>query len=105
MIRTFAEAEQICGCLLGNLGAEVGGSSVLCREALAEAMHGVQSRFARAIERAQDQGTVRTDLSADQLGEFLWNAWEGGLIRMKIENSVAPLKKLSALLFDNFLQA
>jgi TetR/AcrR family transcriptional repressor of nem operon len=104
-IRCFDESDQACGCLVGNLGAEVGASSELCREALAESMHGVQQRFAAAIKRAQEQGTVRTDISADDLAEFLWNSWEGALIRMKIENSVQPLRKFCTLVLDNFLQA
>ena len=105
MIRCFDESDQACGCLVGNLGAELGASSELCREALAEAMHGIQGRFAQAIKRAQEQGTVRTDISADDLAEFLLNSWEGALIRMKIENSVQPLRKFCTLVFDNFLQA
>ncbi len=86
MIRSFDESDEACGCLVGNLGAEIGASSEPCREALAEAMQGVQQRFARTIKRAQDQGTVRSDISADDLAEFIWNSWEGALIRMKIEN-------------------
>ncbi len=105
MIRCFDESDQACGCLVGNLGAEVGASSELCREALAEAMHGIQQRFAQAISRAQEQGKVRTDISADDLAEFLLNSWEGALIRMKIENSVQPLRKFCTLVLDNFLQA
>ena len=104
MIRCFDESNQACGCLVGNLGAEVGARSELCREALAEAMHGVQGRSAQVIKRAQDQGTVRTDISADDLAEFIWNSWEGALIRMKIENSVQPLRKSCTLVFDNFLR-
>ncbi len=105
MIRSFDESDQACGCLVGNLGAELGASSELCREAMAEAMDGIQGRFAKVIERAQDQGKVRTDISADDLAEFLLNSWEGALIRMKIENSVGPLRKFCTLVFDNFLQA
>jgi TetR/AcrR family transcriptional repressor of nem operon len=104
IVRRFDESDQACGCLVGNLGAELGAGSELCREALAEAMHGVQGRFAQAIKRSQEQGTVRTDISADDLAEFLWNSWEGALIRMKIENSVQPLRKSCTLVLDNFFQ-
>jgi TetR/AcrR family transcriptional regulator, transcriptional repressor for nem operon len=105
MIRCFEESDQACGCLVGNLGAEVGASSELCREALAEAMHGAQHRFAEAIKRAQEQGTVRADILANDLADFIWNSWEGALIGMKIENSVEPLRKFCTMVFDNFLRA
>ena len=104
-IRCFGESDQACGCLVGNLGAEMGASSDLCREALSESMHNVQQRFAITIKRAQEQGTVRTDISADDLAEFVLNSWEGALIRMKIENSVGPLQKFCTLVLGKFLQA
>ena len=104
-IRRFDESDHACGCLLGNLGAEVGANSELCREALAKSMQDAQRRFAAAIKRAQEQGTVRKDISADDLAEFLWNSWEGALIRMKIENSVQPLRKFCVMVFDKFLPA
>ena len=94
-----------CGCLVGNLGAELGASSDLCRRALAESLDRIQERLAAAIVRAQEQGAVRTDLSAEELAEILWNGWEGALIRMKIENSLAPLQRFQELVLDKILKA
>lgn len=92
-----------CGCLAGNLGAELGDSSEVCRAALAEAMNNTQEHFRRAIKRAQEQGTVRADLEAGELAGFVLNAWQGALIRMKVEASVAPLRQFVSLVLDDFL--
>ncbi len=73
------------GCLIGNLGAELGDSSELCRQAMAEGLQGMQQRFARVIRRAQAQGTVRSDKTAEELASFLLNAYEGALLRMQID--------------------
>ncbi|MFQ5792360.1 MAG: TetR family transcriptional regulator C-terminal domain-containing protein [Acidobacteriota bacterium] len=92
------------GCLLGNLGAELGERSELCREAMAEGLKGMEERFSRALACAQEEGTVRNDIPARELATFLLNAYEGALLRMKIEGSVDPLRKLCSLVLDEFLR-
>ena len=97
---------QACptGCLVGNLAAELGGSMELPRQAMAEAMHGTRDALSSALSRAQQQGQIRTDLSAEDLADFLFNAWEGSLLRMKIEGSVEPLRSCVSFALDEFFQ-
>lgn len=92
------------GCLVGNLAAELGGSMELPRQAMAEAMHGTCDALSSALSRAQQQGQIRTDLSAEDLADFLFNAWEGSLLRMKIEGSVEPLRSCVSFALDEFFQ-
>ncbi len=93
-----------CGCLAGNLGAEIGGSSELCRSAIADAFNGTQERFRAVLEKAQAQGKVRNDLNAGDLAAFMLDAWEGALIRMKVDASVKPLRLFCSLVLDRFLK-
>ena len=102
---TEMHEERRLGCLVGNLGAELGGASESCRLAMAAALHGWRDRFAAALTRAQEDGTVRKDLPAEDLADFLIDAFEGALIRMKIENSTDPLKKFRSLVLDDFFKA
>ncbi len=90
------------GCLVGNLAAELGGSLETPRAAMAEAMHGTRDAIAGALERAQQQGTVRSDMPARELADFLFNAWEGSLLQMKVEGSVEPLRKCVSFILDEF---
>ena len=90
------------GCLVGNLAAELGGSLKTPREAMAAAIHSTRDGFAGALTRAQQQGTVRTDLPAPDLADFLFNAWEGSLLRMKVEGSVEPLRKCVSFALEEF---
>ncbi|MFL9960702.1 TetR family transcriptional regulator C-terminal domain-containing protein [Paraburkholderia sediminicola] len=53
----------------------------------------------------QNHGSVRNDLSADALADFVWNAWEGSLLRMKLEDLVEPLKACVQLMFDLFFNS
>ena len=91
------------GCLIGNLGAELGDSSELCRQVMSESLQIMQQRFARVLKKAQKQGTVRKDLTAAELADILVNAYEGALLRMKIEKSVEPLRQFTKLMLDDFL--
>jgi TetR/AcrR family transcriptional repressor of nem operon len=43
-------------------------------------------------------------MSADALADFFWNAWEGSLLRMKLEDSLEPLKACLHLIFDLFFK-
>ena len=96
------QCEVKAGCLLGNFAAEMSESSELCRLTLQEVVAGWRKRFASYLRKAQADGSVRTDLSAEQLTDFFWNAWEGALLRMKIERSTAPVRACVNLMFDHF---
>lgn len=91
------------GCLIGNLGAELGDSSELCRQAMSESLQLMQQRFFRVLQKAQKQGTVRNDITAEVLASILLNGYEGALLRMQIEKSVEPLQQFSKLMLDSFL--
>jgi TetR/AcrR family transcriptional repressor of nem operon len=92
------------GCLIGNLAGELAESSELCRGTLKSVMVTWCDRVAYHLERAQAQGTVRQDIKAAKLAQFCWDAWEGSLLRMKIENSTEPIRHCASLLFDVFLK-
>jgi TetR/AcrR family transcriptional repressor of nem operon len=90
------------GCLVGNFAGEVSDSSELCRQAMASVMQQWQTRLAALIKQAQVAGTVRADMPAEQLAGFFWDAWEGAVLRMKVEHSAQPLHDALTLMLDKF---
>lgn len=86
------------GCMLGNLGAELGSSSQLCQQAMLEGFQGMKQQFSRILQRGQSQGTIRNDIAVGELADFLVNAYEGALLRMQVEQSVHPIQQMSLLL-------
>jgi TetR/AcrR family transcriptional repressor of nem operon len=104
MIRSQEASPVKTGCLIGNLAGELAESSELCRGTLQSVTTDWCARVACHLERAQVQGTVRRDVEADELARFCWDAWEGSLLRMKIENSTEPIRHCVSLLFDVFLK-
>ena len=92
------------GCLIGNLGAELGDSSELCRQAMSEGLQLMQQQLVLVLTKAQKQGTVRQDITAEELASILLNGYEGALLRMQIEQSVEPLQQSIKLMLDRFLR-
>lgn len=93
------------GCLLGNLMGEIGDTSDLCREALQLAVNRYRDLLQAGLEKAQQQGTVRTDKSAQVMADLLVNAWQGALLRMKIEHTSVPLKQCCDALLGDYFKA
>ena len=85
------------GCLLCNLGAEIGGQSALCQAAVRRALAERQTRLATLLEAARKSGQVRQDIAAPELAQSLMDAWNGALIRMKAEGSLQPLARFTKI--------
>ena len=83
------------GCLVGNLGQEVGLLPHSFRERLLDIFANWQSRVATCLKEAQLQGELSKEANCDDIAEFFWTGWEGAVSRAKLEESVQPL--------DNYL--
>jgi TetR/AcrR family transcriptional regulator, transcriptional repressor for nem operon len=92
------------GCLLGNLMGEIGDTSPLCRDALLTTVERYSELQKTALERGQQQGTVRLDRSAKAMADLMLNGWQGALLRMKVEQSVEPLKEVCKDLLDDYFK-
>lgn len=92
------------GCLVGNFAAEVAESSLMCREVLDAALADWRERLAQLLSQAQQAGTVRRDITPLALSTFFWDAWEGAMLRMKVEHSTRPLEETVHLLVHTLLR-
>lgn len=93
------------GCLLGNLMGEIGDTCPLCQKALLDAVDRYSNLQKSALERGQRQGSVRLDRSAKSMADLILNGWQGALLRMKVEQSIAPLKACCNDLLDDYFKA
>ncbi|MEE9355506.1 MAG: TetR family transcriptional regulator C-terminal domain-containing protein [Methylococcaceae bacterium] len=93
------------GCLLGNLMGELGDNSEICQKALQKAVQRYSDLLSEGLLKAQREGFVRTDLSAQLMADLLVNTWQGVLLRMKIEKSVAPLESGCNSLLDGYFKS
>ncbi|MFA5925223.1 MAG: TetR family transcriptional regulator C-terminal domain-containing protein, partial [Methylococcaceae bacterium] len=93
------------GCLLGNLMGELGETSDVCRIALKTSLNRYRDVWEVGLSRAQSEGTIRADKPARELADLWVNAWQGALLCMKVEQSVAPLKQCYRELLGSFFKA
>lgn len=97
------EAKLETGCMLGNFGAELSNQSAVISKRVEEAFTAWTAGIAEVIAEAQKAGAVSRDLSARALAEFLVNAWEGAIVRAKVEKSRAPLDQFLKVTFTRIL--
>lgn len=93
------------GCLVGNLGQELGGLEDHFRRRLLAVLDDWRDRVRRCIAEAQASGEISTPLDAALLAQFFWSAWEGAVLCAKLERSTRALDNVATLFFDHLLQA
>ncbi|MEI8237120.1 MAG: TetR family transcriptional regulator C-terminal domain-containing protein [Methylococcaceae bacterium] len=93
------------GCLLGNLMGELSDTSDLCRIALQNALNDYRNVWEEGLRRGQKEKRIRADKSANEMADLWVNAWQGALLRMKIEQSTEPLKQCYSQLLGDFFKA
>lgn len=79
------------GCLVGNLGQEMGTLPEAFRDRLRDVFLDWQARTAQCLRAAQEAGEIPCERDCDQLAAFFWIGWEGAVLRAKLERSVQPL--------------
>lgn len=105
MIDSFTHQTKFCrGCFIGNLSQEMSDTSEAIRQK-AEALH-VRGKQAlqKCIIEAQEVGEVDPERDAETLAEFLWNSWEGAILRMKASKNATPLLAFKEMVFSVLLK-
>jgi TetR/AcrR family transcriptional repressor of nem operon len=92
-----------CGCLIGNLSAELSDQSRLICDRLAEIYAGWTRAIESCLRDGQRDGSVRNDLSPEILAAFLVNAWEGAVLRTKVEKDGSALAAFNKIVFEALL--
>ena len=59
--------------------------------------------FAEVIRQAQKAHEIRADLDPEEAGAALLEAWQGAMLRMKIERSPEPLNRFRRVIFPALL--
>lgn len=103
LVRTLVEANFSCGCLLGNFGMELSAQSPLIREQVATGLAVWCDEVALVIGEAQRAGTVPKEFGAKTLAKFIVNAWQGAVLRAKVDQDRVPLDLFVKLTFSKIL--
>lgn len=79
------------GCFIGNMCQEMSDSSEAIRLKVRQMMRNKTQLIEDLLEEARLDGSLKNTLATGLLAEFLFNAWEGTLMRMKASKSREPL--------------
>ena len=110
-LRTYFEAVAIeleangysCGCLIGNMAAELSDHSAVISGQLSDVYARWSRRVAECIAEAQQAGEMETTTDPLVLATFALNAWEGALLRARVDKSRRPLQQFVDTLFTQLL--
>ena len=102
MVRMLGKQEFKSGCLLGAMSLEMAGRSDLIRERLSQAFERWEDTLRALLVEAAE--SLPPDLDPTEAAEFILNAWEGTLMRMKVERSPQPLQVFMRSIFEHYLK-
>lgn len=100
----LAAAGYTRGCLAGTICQEMGGREASFRDALDTAMADMRTELVACLRRAQDAGELGASHDPDRLARFLTDAWQGAVMRMKVERSDRPLRDFLEMVFGSLLK-
>lgn len=85
------------GCLVGNLGQEMGALPESFRVQLTDVLLDWQARFERCLDEAKAAGEISTKADSARLAAFFWIGWEGAVLRAKLDRNGEPLRVFAEL--------
>ena len=104
----FASKTQVSGpfgkgCMIGNFSAELAGDSRLVRDRLAAVFAAWTRMLAGCIREALAAGELRAGLDADTIAAFLIDAFEGAVLRTKVDQDATALHRFETVVFSTIL--
>jgi TetR/AcrR family transcriptional repressor of nem operon len=91
------------GCLLGNFSAELANQSPAVRDSLAKLFAKWTKDLEVAIADAQAAGLVSAKAPPGDIAAFLLDAYEGTLLRARVERNRAPFDRFMKFAFEQIL--
>ncbi|WP_460463672.1 acrylate utilization transcriptional regulator AcuR [Arthrobacter pigmenti] len=73
------------GCLVGNLGQEMGSLPDSFRNRIISTLTDWERRTARCLEACVDVGSIRSTIDVERMANIFWIGWEGAVLRTKLE--------------------
>lgn len=88
------------GCLVNNFALEIGGQNEKLRQMLEQQYNRFLHPVIKCLRQAQEEGEVRSDYSAEILGEYIHSNFMGVLNRLKSSKDARPFEIFYQITFD-----
>ncbi|MBJ6799926.1 acrylate utilization transcriptional regulator AcuR [Geomonas propionica] len=95
----MARYEYKRGCLVGNMGQEMGALPESFRGELREVFQDWQDRVAHCLGEAKELGEIPENSDCHQLAAVFWIGWEGAVLRTKLEGAPDALDLFTDFFF------
>lgn len=98
LINSLEDDDFKRGCLLGKITQEVSGVNDLIRELTEEIQNKIIKQIADNLEEAKTKGNINFEDSSVELAEFIYDSWQGTLIRLKATRKRSTLNNFYKIL-------
>jgi TetR/AcrR family transcriptional repressor of nem operon len=98
-----SEHDFTLGCLIGNLSLELASGSEETRVKLADVLGRWEQALAACLREAQERRELDGKTDPDQLAEILIEAYEGAIMRGKVERNGNALKRFEAMVLPRLI--
>ena len=104
----FASKAQVTGpfdkgCMIGNFSAEMAAESRLMRDRLGAVLAAWTQMLATCIREARSAGELTTGQDPETIAAFLIDAFEGAVLRTKVDRDDTALKRFERIVFSVIL--
>jgi TetR/AcrR family transcriptional regulator, transcriptional repressor for nem operon len=99
----FADSHFARNCILGGFSAELANQSETIRESLRKLYGQWTKDLEMTIGEAQAKGEIANKIKASDMAAFLLDAYEGALLRARVERSRKPFDRFMKFAFSELL--
>ena len=92
------------GCLVGNLGQEVGTLNETIVRRLESIFQSWEARFAVCLQASVVAGEVRSTTDCAAMAHAFWIGWEGAILRARLMRSTKPMHAFFKLFLSALCQ-
>ncbi len=92
------------GCLIGNLGQEMGALPTVFRQQLIDVFEEWQKKTSVCFKEAQQKNEISADVDCVEFARFFWIGWEGAILRAKLERNAGALDNFTELFLKTLIK-
>jgi len=89
---------------LAKAGLELAHTDDVARQIVEQSFKKLEGGLAGCLSQAQLQRQISGDIDCEGLATLMLNSWQGALLRMKTQQSVAPLQTFIELFVEEILE-
>ena len=88
---------------MGNFAIEVGDTTRDIGSVVEKDFRSIEMLLTKCLNEAKEAGELNPTSDVEKLAEFIWNSWEGAILRMKASKSSRPLNIFQDVLHKTIL--